>query len=58
MLLREIKTNQNKLKERIGFIFYIAFSSRIRKSVCKKKEQWTETRKKNLRHLSQTQKNY
>ena len=27
MLLRQINTNQNELKGRIGFIFYIAFAS-------------------------------
>ena len=52
MLFRQINTNQNKLKDRIGFIFYIAFSSRTGKSVRKKKKQWTETRQKKLRHLS------
>ena len=36
-------------------IFYIAFSSIIDKSIRKKKKEWTETHKKKLRHLSQTQ---
>ena len=31
MLLRQINTNQNELKDRIGFIFYIAFASKINK---------------------------
>ena len=57
MLLRQINTNQNELKDRIGFIFYIAFASKIDKSIRKKKKQWTETHKKKLWHLSQTQKN-
>ena len=55
MLLRQINTNQNELKDRIGFIFYIAFVSKINKSIGKKKKQLTETHKKKLRHLSQTQ---
>ena len=38
MLLRQINTNQNKLKDRIGFIFYIAFASKIDKSIGKKKK--------------------
>ena len=38
MLLRQINTNQNKLKDRIGFIFYIAFASKIDKSISKKKK--------------------
>ena len=55
MLLRQINTNQNELKDRIAFIFDIAFDSKIDKSIRKKKKQWTETHKKRLRHLSQTQ---
>ena len=55
MLLRQINANQNELKDRIGFIFYIAFTSKINKSIRKKKKQWTETHKKKLRLLSQTQ---
>ena len=55
MLLRQINANQNELKDRIGLIFYIAFTSKINKSIRKKKKQWTETHKKKLRLLSQTQ---
>ena len=36
-------------------IFYRAFASIIDKSIHKKKKQWTETHKKKLRHLPQTQ---
>ena len=50
---QQINTNQNKLKDRIRFIFYIAFASKMGKSIRKKKKQWTETHKKKLRHLSQ-----
>ena len=50
---QQINTNQNKLKDRIRFIFYIAFASKMGKSIRKKKRQWTETHKKKLRHLSQ-----
>ena len=38
MLLSQINTYKNELKERIEFIFYIAFSSKINKSIHKKKE--------------------
>ena len=55
MLLGQINTNQNKLKDKIGFIFYISFASKIDKSIRKKKKQWTETQKKKPGHLSQTQ---
>ena len=55
MLLGQINTNQNKLKDKIGFIFYISFASKIDKSIHKKKKQWTETQKKKPGHLSQTQ---
>ena len=55
MLLRQINTNQNELKDRTGFIIYIAFASKFGKSIRKKKKQWIETHKKKLRHLSQTQ---
>ena len=55
MLLRQINANQNELKDRIGFIFYTSFASKIGKSIRKTKKQWTETHKKKLRHLSQTQ---
>ena len=44
----QINTNQNKLKDRIRFMFYIAFASKMGKSIRKKKKQWTETHKKNL----------
>ena len=37
MLLSQINTYKNELKERIEFIFYIAFSSKINKSIHKKK---------------------
>ena len=36
-------------------IFYIAFASIIDKLIRQKKKQWTETHKKKIRHLSQTQ---
>ena len=39
MLLRQIITNQNELKDRTGFIFYIAFASKINKSIRKKNGQ-------------------
>ena len=52
MLLSQINTNKNEMKDKIGFIFYIAFSSKINKSIHKKKKQWTEAHKKKLRHLS------
>ena len=33
MLPRQINTNQTELKDRTGFIFYIAFGSKIDKSI-------------------------
>ena len=49
MMPRQINPNQNALKDRIGFIFYIGFDSKIGKSIRKKGNNG----QKKLRLLSQ-----
>ena len=59
MLLSQINTYKNELKERIEFIFYIAFSSKINKSIHKKKETMDRnTQEKAQAFILNTTKNY
>ena len=54
--ISQIVVNQKELKERINFIFYIAFSGRTSETICVKYKQQREKYTKKLRHLPKTRK--